>query len=76
MTKKEQKDFDKTQCMECENDTIQDYADLMIEYDRQKAYITILEDILGKKSELIKYYREQIEKLETKVELWKGKAEK
>ena len=56
-------------CIECENNTLQDYADLAIKYDNAQRHIKILSECLDTKEELCAFFREQNEELKNKLHI-------
>lgn len=57
----------KKECMDCENETMQDYADISTKYERLKNYTDQLEQGLIIKEKLNEYLREEIGTLRLKL---------
>lgn len=61
---------DKDKCTECENEAIQKYADLYIEYEKLQRYTKMLEKGHDIAQELNQTLRDKIDKLENKLKFY------
>ncbi len=60
-----------TNCLECENDGVLNYADLQFEHDRLKRYYDLTVQCLDVKDELCKALRDENQELIRKNEFYK-----
>ncbi len=56
-------------CLECENNAMQNYADLAIKYENAQRHIKILNECLNTKEKLCAFFREQNEELKNKIRI-------
>lgn len=59
-------------CIECENEALDKYADLYLKYERLEREVDILNECLDVKDKLLNIYREKNEELSTKIRTYES----
>ena len=60
-----------TKCIDCENEHIEKYSDLYIDYYNLKEYSELLEKSLDANEKLLNFFRQENAQLKTRLEVYK-----